>query len=112
MAFTPLNSLIQLRKQVCIAHHIPGRIRLRFNSGVIGQLTSFPLGEIKTLVDQFPALTHYKLNLATRSLLLEYNHNHISPQLLDAVFHTNDQTADQACVELIETLTRIHYHGA
>ncbi len=111
MALNPFALLADLRPRVQVAHHIPGRIRLKFNSTALGYLARLKLGQIDALIAERPELHSYKLNSATGSLLLEYNAHAIAPELIDGLFHIDDTLAQNACRQLIDHLDCNHCTG-
>ncbi|QIZ76227.1 HMA2 domain-containing protein [Ferrimonas lipolytica] len=106
------NEILSLRQWVHIGHHIPGRIRLKFNSAIVAKLARYKTTQTMEHAIQFAPLKRYQLNSETNSLLLEYDAAVIEPQLLDRLFHDDDQQARAACTSLINTLTPIYQAGA
>lgn len=73
------DSLMALRRYVTIAHHIPGRLRLRFNNKLIAALGKTKLSALDEYCGPGSSLRGYSLNAATGSLLLEYDAKRLSP---------------------------------
>ncbi|SDI97628.1 hypothetical protein SAMN04488540_104132 [Ferrimonas sediminum] len=105
------SEVLKLRQWVHVAHHIPGRIRLKFNSTLITQMARFKAEKAMEQATQFPPLKRYQLNTSSNSLILEYDHGVIQPDLLDQLFSPCEQQASNACTTLITTLTPIYQAG-
>ncbi|WP_299020390.1 HMA2 domain-containing protein [uncultured Photobacterium sp.] len=96
-------TLLELRQYLTVVHHIPGRIRLKFNISIMQQLASFDMSTAKSAISNFPALKNYRLNLATSSVVIEYDHGLINPNLIDTLF-AEDEPAFQAAVSELHNL--------
>ncbi|WP_298444960.1 hypothetical protein [uncultured Ferrimonas sp.] len=106
------TEILALRQWVHIGHHIPGRIRLKFNSAIVAKLARYKTEHTLEQAIQFAPLKRYQLNSDTNSLLLEYDPSVIKPALLDQLFDTDQAQALQACASLIATLSPIYHAGA
>ena len=100
MQFDDLNSLMTLRRYVEIAHHIPGRLRLRFTSKLVSALSKSRLSSLDQLCSEEGYLHSYTLNTQTGSLLLEYNARALSPALLTQLFGADDALAHRALTDI------------
>lgn len=100
MQLDDLSSLMTLRRYVEIAHHIPGRIRLRFTSKLVSSLSKHRLNELENLCSPDGYLRSYSLNTGTGSLLLEYNAGALPPALLSQLFGPDEQQARQALADI------------
>lgn len=99
-----IKAALKLRSWVSVAHHIPGRIRLKYKLGIIMHLARFNADSIEQALADIPAFHHYKLNRTTGSIVIEYNAQLINPELLEAIFSDDDKTAEQACFQLADSL--------
>lgn len=99
-----IDIVLKLRTWVRIAHHIPGRIRLKYKLGIIAHLARFNAHDIERVLDRIPAFRNYKINSSTGSILIEYDSDLISPQLLETLFSQDDHVAKQACYDLADCL--------
>ncbi len=84
-----VGELYELKKWLTIKHHIPGRIRLKFDLRIVTQIGKF--NHLKSEVDNFSLIKDYRLNLVTGSLLLEYDENIIPPQLMNDLLSENEE---------------------
>lgn len=98
--------ILQFEDQYKLAHHIPGRFRVKFNMSVISnpwiwKLSSQKIDEIKNLV---PGFTKIRINLWAKSLIVEYDRTRISPELIDELFSvSNNDRRKQIIEELSES---------
>ncbi|MFT5879935.1 MAG: copper chaperone CopZ [Moritella sp.] len=99
-----IKKALALRKLVGVSHHIPGRIRLNYKVGIIAHLAKLKTSEIESSLQQIPAFKRYKLNMATGSIVIEYDTSIVTPHVIEAIFSTSDSTAEQACQELAASL--------
>lgn len=99
------DSLMSLRRYVTIAHHIPGRIRLRFNNKLIASLGKAKLSALDDYCGPGHSLHSYSLNAATGSLLLEYDAKRLSPKLIAQLFGDDDEQAELALTELLPIIS-------
>lgn len=95
---------LKLRSWVKVAHHIPGRVRLKYKLGIIAHLAHFNAHDIERFLDDIPALRHYKLNSNTGSILIEYDTGVIQPALIEELFSPDDAIAERACYDLADCL--------
>ncbi|WCE30846.1 HMA2 domain-containing protein [Vibrio sp. SCSIO 43137] len=99
-----VKTVLKLRSWVRIAHHIPGRIRLKYKLGIIAHLARFNSDDIARALDDIPAFRNYKLNSSTGSVLIEYDPGTVSPALIEELFSQEDSVAEQACYKLADCL--------
>jgi hypothetical protein len=73
--------LVPLLEEAEIAHHIPGRIRLRFNYSILAMLPKLnDLGnEILRIADQVKAFNDIRLNLHAGSVTIQYDTDLLPP---------------------------------
>ena len=101
-----IDMALKLRRMVTIAHHIPGRIRLKYKLGILAHLARFNAQEIEDGLASVPAFKSYRLNHATNSILIEYDASVVPPVVINALFSEVDAEAENACValgQLVET---------
>ncbi|MFC3187231.1 HMA2 domain-containing protein [Shewanella intestini] len=85
-----------MRRWVVIAHHVPGRIRLKYKLGLVAQLMQFNLSNVDEVIEQVPAFLSYKLNKSTGSIVIEYDAKLVTPQWVEQLFGESDEQAKQA----------------
>ena len=84
--------LIPLLEETEIAHHIPGRIRLRFNNTILTMLPK-PNGidkEIQKIADQIEAIKDVRLNLYAGSVVVQYDTDLLPPCFWQQVVEEKD----------------------
>jgi len=72
----PLNdqerdAICRLLKKVQVAHHIPGRIRLKLN-GQLSSSATEPPPDIQSRLSALPAVTDVRINALARSATITY----------------------------------------
>jgi len=70
--------LMNLAPHAEIAHHIPGRVRLKI------LLSGFALArksDLKGLAKSIPGVLKMRLNIFARSMIIDYDQEKLSPQL-------------------------------
>lgn len=92
-----LNHLAEVRNYLTVAHHVPGRIRVKFKLTLAGH----PLIKEITQSDlPLPeGIVGTRLNLFARSVVVDYDPDMISPELLDEMLRTED---DRRAMELVQ----------
>lgn len=99
------SGLMALRRFVEVAHHIPGRFRLRFTNRLIAGVSKSKLSALEELCGNNNCLKSYALNTATGSLILEYDAKQLSPALLDQLFGADDHQAQQALITILPIIS-------
>ncbi len=84
--------LIPLLEEAEIAHHIPGRIRLRFNHSIVTRLPKINGIEkvIQRMVNQIEAIKDIRLNLYAGSVVVQYDTDILSPDFWQEVMGEKD----------------------
>jgi len=75
-------TLLDLVPHLEIAHHIPGRIRLRISSSGIESLHGVDLANH---VNQIPGILSVRVNALALSAVVEYDPERLDPGLLEAL---------------------------
>lgn len=96
MQLDDLDGLMQLRRFVEVAHHIPGRIRLKFTNRLVAGLSRYKLGDLESLCHPQGCLQSFSLNDVTHSLTIGYQARRLSPALLNQLFGPDNEAAQQA----------------
>ncbi|MEA1899546.1 MAG: hypothetical protein U9N47_02075 [Thermodesulfobacteriota bacterium] len=84
--------LILLLEEAEIAHHIPGRIRLRFNHSIVSKLPKVNgiEKEIQKIANQIEAIKNIRLNLFAGSVVVQYDADLFSPDFWQEVVGEKD----------------------
>lgn len=97
----------QLRSLVQPVHHIPGRLRLKFNSRLVALLGQKKIAQIDAYCKEEGPLYQYEFNPQTGSLIIQYDSQVILPQWIDELFDEDDKKAQEALSQLI-SVAQIH----
>jgi hypothetical protein len=81
-------TLLDLVPHLEIAHHIPGRIRLRISSSGIQSLQGVDLA---SHVNQIPGILSVRVNALALSAVVEYDHERLDPGLWEALAGLKDR---------------------
>jgi hypothetical protein len=99
-----IDRLMDLAAQTGIAHHIPGRIRLKV------KLSGLPLVqglEAADLTKYFIGILDARTNAAARSILISYDERVIPPHLWEHMINgKKDPSIRQSVKEQLERLSR------
>ena len=84
--------LIPLLEEAEIAHHIPGRIRLKFNHNIVVRLPKVNgiEKEIQKIANQIEAIKNIRLNLFAGSVVVQYDTDILSPDFWQEVVGEKD----------------------
>lgn len=88
--------LLELRNYLSLAHHVPGRMRIKFSpaivtSPVIQRAAAWWQEQSRNNGTNPKGLVNYRLNIGSRSLVIEYDRKIIDHKVLDEIFSTQDQ---------------------
>lgn len=99
-----IKNVLKLRSWLRIAHHIPGRIRLKYKLSIVAHLARFNAQDIERALTDIPAFKNYELNRSTGSILIEYDAKTIKPTLIEELFSPDDSIVERACYDLADCL--------
>ena len=74
------ETLKRFARHVTIAHHVPGRIRLKFDLAVLKELGEETLGEMERLHHTLEGIKEVRLNKLARSATVSYDRTVIDPE--------------------------------
>ncbi|ROU18596.1 hypothetical protein EB837_01730 [Kluyvera ascorbata] len=103
-----LGDLLTLRRFVEVAHHIPGRLRLRFSNKLIASFSQGKLKQLDAYCSPEGYLRRYQINSDTGSIVLEYDAAAIRPHILNQLFGQDGEQAQQALEQLAAILSPSH----
>lgn len=103
-----LGDLLTLRRFVEVAHHIPGRLRLRFSNKLVASLIQGKLKQLDAYCSPDGYLRRYQSNNDTGSIVLEYDAAAIRPHILNQLFGQDSEQAQQALEQLAAILSPSH----
>ena len=98
--------LMPLLEEAEIAHHIPGRIRLRFNHSIVTKLPKVNgiEKEIQKIANQIEAIKDIRLNLFAGSVVVQYDTDILSHDFWQEVVAEKD-------VEQLKEKSKILFPG-
>ena len=79
-----VDELLGLIPHLEIAHHVPGRIRLRILLSGLGAVQNV---DLQALVLSIPGVLGMRVNTAARSVVIEYNQQQLPYDLWETVGH-------------------------
>jgi hypothetical protein len=85
-----LELIMRLRRHFGIAHHIPGRLRVKFSLSLLSDPQARPLLDGAAAGGLPPAVRDVRVNPAARTAVIDYDAAAIRPALLDEAFRTQD----------------------
>ena len=100
------NQFLKLRSQVQLAHHIPGRIRLKASNELIFHLIQKKTEKLLALYSLPPALKTFQVHRSSCSAIIEYDTALLKPQLLQQLFSDDQFIALNACEQLLNEFIR------
>ena len=95
-------TIATLRQYLSIKHSLPGRIRIKFAMGIMSDPEALKLAQSPP--DMPDAVKEAKVNIFSRTLLLEYDAERIPSALLEELIETED---DERASEIVEELHEI-----
>ncbi len=96
--------LMELREHLSVAHHVRGRIRLRFSLGLLTDGRAMGLLASAKGAPLPAAVRGVRLNVAARSVVLEYDPEIVQPRVLEEVLTTDDENRFRVLAEELKTL--------
>lgn len=99
-----LQLLMDCREYLSVAHHVPGRIRLRFSLGVLSDPRAMDLLASARDTVLPAAVRSVRVNPPARSVVIEYNTAVIAPDLLEEVLTTRDEERFRTLATHLKTL--------
>lgn len=96
--------LLDLRKHITVAHHVPGRIRLKFAFSLLGDKRARGAMDEMDISELPGGIRSYRLNIIGRSLAVEYDTAIIDHGKLDEVLTTSDAKRFEELAQEFRTL--------
>lgn len=99
-----IGDIIALRDCLTVAHHVPGRIRIRFSLALLARPEARTLMSASNDGRGVPGFRGMRLNAAARSVVIEYDPAVIPPDKLDEALTTGDRSRLAGLVEEFKAL--------
>ena len=84
---TLITALFRIADYARIAHHIPGRIRIKMALAAKNALADLDLDDITT---DLPGIRHHRLNAKNGSVVIEYDPKVIAPPLWERLINLQE----------------------
>lgn len=98
------ETLFSLRRHISVAHHVPGRIRLKFSLSVLDDPRARELIAAAEEAEPPAWVLGRRLNKFGRSLVVEYDPAVVDHRLLEEALTTSDEAR---FMELAETFAKL-----
>jgi len=85
------NILMDLRQHLTIKHHVAGRIRIKFGLKLLADPRAQALKEETDGKTPPPCIKDTKVNLFTRTVIIEYDPELVEPEKLHEALTTEDE---------------------
>ncbi len=99
--------MLRLREYLSIAHHIPGRIRLKLSPGLLTNPEALKLARMvnfNTWGNGSSAIFNTRLNMGAGSLIIDYDAGQVSPDLITELFGSPDANRVKQLVQQLAGL--------
>lgn len=97
--------LMELRQYLSVAHHVPGRIRVKFSLKLLGDPRAKKAMDQAGTKNLPPAVYSTRLNPLGRSVVIEYDPEAVDPNALAELLTTSDNARfEELAKELKEVL--------
>jgi hypothetical protein len=93
MSSIDLSPFLALRRHLKIAHHIPGRIRLRVGAAVLKEAGRVDAAVLKRILDAVQGIEDVRVNAAAGSAVITYAPKVIEPDWWETLVRGEDQAA-------------------
>lgn len=98
------QTLMALRKHLTIKHHVPGRIRIKFGLKLLADPRAQALKEEKQGAAPPPWIKETKVNMFTRTVVVEYDPDVVKPEKLHEALITEDEARFNELAAEFETI--------
>ena len=93
-----IGTLYQAADYARIAHHIPGRVRLKFSLAAKKGLKDV---DLSPAIEDLPGIRHYRLNTKNGSVVIEYDTQVISQSLWENLINASKEERPQLTEQLL-----------
>jgi len=84
------NLLMEFRQYLTVAHHVPGRIRVKFSLKLLGDPRAKQVVDSAGTRELPPAIRSIRFNALGRSVVVEYDTDALDPGKLEELLTTRD----------------------
>lgn len=97
-----LQPFLTLRRHLRIAHHIPGRIRLRAGPGIVKELGAVDGKALERVLGALDGIRDFRANPQAGSVVVEYLPASIKPEWWETLIHGDETAAVDLLHRLLE----------
>lgn len=97
------DDVIVLRDHLQIAHHLPGRLRVRVTASAVKDMRGISLTELRQFLEE-TCEVQTSISKASFSVVIGYNPEHRPPQLWECLINGSEEAARSA-FEVLTTAT-------
>jgi len=97
-----LSTLMSLRDHLCVQHHVPGRIRIKFAPALLADPRARALKDRASGLPGF--VRNVRVNVFTRDIVIEYDPKAVVPETLHEALTTGDHDRFRELAAQLETL--------
>ena len=83
------RKLVELEKYLEVAHHVPGRMRVKFSPLILTKPVA--LAAMNGHSELPPAIHSTRVNMAARSVVIEYDSEAIPPDVVEELIQGKDK---------------------
>jgi hypothetical protein len=92
--------LLRVRAHLKIAHHVPGRIRLRFAPSILAAVPEIATAKGSDLLDGLRGVENVRVNAAASSLVVTYNPESLPPNWWERLIEGSPAEAEAVVLRL------------
>ena len=79
------ETLRRFSRHVTVAHHVPGRVRFKFNPTIVKEVGEEAINEMKTFDKRLKGIREVKLNKLARSVTITYDKSVLEPAFFEGL---------------------------
>lgn len=98
-----LDAFLALRRHLKIAHHMPGRIRVRIGAGVFEDLGKVDRSLFDRILGAVAGIKDVRVNPAAGSIVVAYTPSMIEPAWWETLIHGKEAAAKNLLRRLLDT---------
>lgn len=95
------SEFMKLRKHIKIAHHVPGRIRVRLMLSALKQLPDIDPAILESLQTEAQGIDEVRINRVAGSAAISYDTTKILPASWETIINGEHELAEQTLLKLL-----------
>lgn len=97
------DEFLELRRHLKVAHHIPGRIRLKAGLSILDSYQKVDAGLIDRILGAIQGIKTTEFNLMARSVVIAYVPSTLKPEWWDCLIAGSEEEAVALLSDLLNT---------